>query len=266
MGVRAGIVKLASRDAAHYPRKSVGGRVVGEHNRCRNRARSGLRSSVTFDLLTRCPAGGAGPVRERGQMPAGQATEAQLRFRDAMARFASGVTIVTTTDDTGQLWGFTASSFCSLSLQPPLVLVCLDRSADCYPVFRARPRFLVNILSTHHRGLALRFATKGGDKPLRLSFVRCRRPSEPSQSLPGSHGEHAGASAATPRAGTCRTTRMPIPHFRRGGAGSRRESARHVRREITPAVSCGAAPRPSRPRNPSSVTLPDDSRQSRCVQ
>ncbi len=104
-------------------------------------------------------------------MPTGQVTEEQLRFKEAMARFASGVTIVTTTDDAGQSWGFTASSFCSLSLQPPLVLVCLDRSADCYPVFCARPRFLVNILSTQHRELALRFATKGGDKFAAQPFV-----------------------------------------------------------------------------------------------
>lgn len=100
-----------------------------------------------------------------------QAAEHTEAFRDAMARFASGVTIVTTTDGAGRSWGFTASSFCSLSLQPPLVLVCLDRSADCYPVFRARPRFLVNILSTRHRELALHFATKGGDKFAAQPFV-----------------------------------------------------------------------------------------------
>jgi flavin reductase ActVB len=46
-------------------------------------------------------------------------------FRNAMAQFASGVTVVTTTDDDGIPWGFTASAFSSLSLEPPLILVCL---------------------------------------------------------------------------------------------------------------------------------------------
>lgn len=65
-----------------------------------------------------------------------------------------------------------ASGLCLfVTVQPPLMLVCLDRSADCYPVFRSRPRFLVNILSTHHRELALRFATKGGDKFAAQPFV-----------------------------------------------------------------------------------------------
>lgn len=48
-----------------------------------------------------------------------------------MAAFPSGVTIMTTADRTGRPWGFTASSFCSLSLDPPLVLVCLaDNDGD----------------------------------------------------------------------------------------------------------------------------------------
>jgi len=58
----------------------------------------------------------------------------QAAFRDAMARFPSGVTIVTTYDETGRPCGFTASSFCSVSADPPLVLVCLARSARSFPV------------------------------------------------------------------------------------------------------------------------------------
>lgn len=48
--------------------------------------------------------------------------EPVARFRDAMASFPSGVTIVTTTDDDGRWWGFTATSFSSVSMEPPLVL------------------------------------------------------------------------------------------------------------------------------------------------
>ena len=52
-------------------------------------------------------------------------------FKLAMGRFPSGVTIVTTVDLDGKKCGFTASAFSSLSLDPPLILVCLANSADC---------------------------------------------------------------------------------------------------------------------------------------
>ncbi|MDN3058789.1 MULTISPECIES: flavin reductase family protein [Streptomyces] len=85
-------------------------------------------------------------------------------FRSALARFPSGVTIVTTRSASGTLHGFTASSFASLSLDPPLVLVCLDRGADCSPVFMAAERFIVNIVTPAHAELAIKFATKGENK------------------------------------------------------------------------------------------------------
>jgi len=78
--------------------------------------------------------------------------------------FPSGVTIVTTTDRTGRPHGFTASSFTWLSLAPPLVAVSLARTAHCLPVFCATEGFVVNVLHTGHRDLALRFASKGEDK------------------------------------------------------------------------------------------------------
>lgn len=85
-------------------------------------------------------------------------------FREAMTRFASGVTIVTTADAAGTWWGFTASAFSSLSLSPPLILVCLATSADSHPVFAAAPGFIVNVLGREHEQLAIRFATKGVEK------------------------------------------------------------------------------------------------------
>jgi flavin reductase ActVB len=85
-------------------------------------------------------------------------------FREAMALFPSGVTIVTTADGDGRWWGFTASSFCSVSMDPPLVLVCLAAKAECHPVFETAERFIVHVLPPEHAGLAVRFATRGADK------------------------------------------------------------------------------------------------------
>lgn len=85
-------------------------------------------------------------------------------FRDAMARFASGVTVVTTVDETGTPWGFTASAFSSLSLDPPLVLVCLDKLAESHAAFERAEHFAVSILADHQSEAALRFATRGADK------------------------------------------------------------------------------------------------------
>lgn len=85
-------------------------------------------------------------------------------FREAMWRFPSGVTIVTTVDGEGRPWGFTASAFAFVSREPPQVLVCLDCSANCHPSFREAERFAVNILTAEHAELARRFATKGIDK------------------------------------------------------------------------------------------------------
>jgi flavin reductase ActVB len=88
----------------------------------------------------------------------------QLLFLEAMRQFPTGVTIVTTVDRDGRQWGFTASSFASLSLQPPLVLACLDSAANCHPSFSSADRFAVNILGAEHEGLARHFATKMVDK------------------------------------------------------------------------------------------------------
>jgi flavin reductase ActVB len=91
-------------------------------------------------------------------------------FREAMAQFPSGVTIVTTIDDTRRWWGFTASAFASLSMEPPQLLVCLDQSANCYPHFCKADRFAVNILGADHEALVRRFATKGIDKFTSVDF------------------------------------------------------------------------------------------------
>ncbi|WP_443060221.1 flavin reductase family protein [Streptomyces sp. NBC_00444] len=93
-----------------------------------------------------------------------EALVAPEEFRAAMARFPSGVVVVTTRCQDGTPRGFTASSFCSVSLEPPMVLVCLANSADSAWSFARCDRFAVSVLTPVHQPLALRFATKGSDK------------------------------------------------------------------------------------------------------
>lgn len=92
-------------------------------------------------------------------------------FREAMAAFPSGVTIVTTVDDAGRWWGFTATSFCSVSMEPPLTLVCLARSAECHDTFAVAQRWVVHIIHPRQISLATRFATRGADKFADAGFV-----------------------------------------------------------------------------------------------
>ena len=85
-------------------------------------------------------------------------------FTNAPGQFASGVTVVITADGHGGFAGFTASAFSSLSLEPPLVLVCLQNDADCYRAFMEADQFTVSILSSDQLDMGLRFATKSIDK------------------------------------------------------------------------------------------------------
>jgi flavin reductase ActVB len=85
-------------------------------------------------------------------------------FKQAMSRFPSGVVIVTTVGADGKKCGFTASAFTSLSLDPPLILVCLANSADCYKSFLTNDKFAVNVIGIKQHDLAFKFATKGVEK------------------------------------------------------------------------------------------------------
>jgi len=85
-------------------------------------------------------------------------------FKQAMSRFPSGVVIVTTINPDGKKYGFTASAFSSLSLDPPLILVCLANSADCYNSFVTSDKFAVNVIGHQQHELAFKFATKGIEK------------------------------------------------------------------------------------------------------
>jgi len=84
-------------------------------------------------------------------------------FRLALSHFASGVTVVTTTHD-GQLYGMTVASFASLSLHPPLVLVCIERSVKTHDAIAAAGRYGVSILSSSQADISSRFASRRDDK------------------------------------------------------------------------------------------------------
>ncbi|MEP7212939.1 MAG: flavin reductase family protein [Acidobacteriota bacterium] len=85
-------------------------------------------------------------------------------FRSALSRFASGVTVITTRDADGTLHGITVSAFSSVSLDPPLVLVCIERSAGSHHVFQETGLFVVNILSSDQLELSERFASPSSDR------------------------------------------------------------------------------------------------------
>jgi flavin reductase (DIM6/NTAB) family NADH-FMN oxidoreductase RutF len=85
-------------------------------------------------------------------------------FRDALAQFATGVAIVTTVAPDGARIGVTVSSFNSVSLDPPLVLFSVARSAYSLPAFLSTRRYAVNILRAEQAELSSRFARALEDK------------------------------------------------------------------------------------------------------
>ena len=84
-------------------------------------------------------------------------------FRDVIGHFASGVTIITAVHE-GQRYGTTASAVSSLSLEPPMLLVCLNKTSTTGQAIGAAGRFAVNILREDQPDAAMQFAMKGGDK------------------------------------------------------------------------------------------------------
>ncbi|HUQ46998.1 MAG TPA: flavin reductase family protein [Gemmatimonadaceae bacterium] len=96
----------------------------------------------------------------------------QHAFRAVLGRFSSGVTVVTTVDKNGDDRGMTVSSFCSVSLEPPLVLICVEHSGSVYQPMADAETFTVNILSEGQEALARRFAGPDPDRFEGLGFSR----------------------------------------------------------------------------------------------
>jgi flavin reductase (DIM6/NTAB) family NADH-FMN oxidoreductase RutF len=89
-----------------------------------------------------------------------------------LGRFPSGVTVVTTRDGDGADQGMTVSAFCSLSLEPPLVLICIEKTASVHAALTAADGFVVNILSAAQEQLARRFAIVDIDRFEGVGFSR----------------------------------------------------------------------------------------------
>lgn len=93
-------------------------------------------------------------------------------FREAMSRFASGVTVVTANRG-DERFGITASSFVSVSVEPPLVLVCVARNLQTHAIIEESRAFAVNILGVHQLDVGLRFAGLTPELSDRFAGLSC---------------------------------------------------------------------------------------------
>ena len=125
---------------------------------------------------------------------------AKERLRKVMGYFATGVTVVTMRLPSGEPWGFTVNSFTSVSLAPPLILVCVDHGSESFQAMNRAPHFAVNILAEDQEELSRRFSAKRKDRfnhvpwsegphgsPLIegcLGFLECRKVAS------HAHGDH----------------------------------------------------------------------------
>lgn len=151
-------------------------------------------------------------------MPIGEAD-----FKRAMSQFASGVTVVTTEHD-GQLYGMTVASFASLSLDPPLVLICVGRRMQTHDAIAGARRFGVSILGQDQQHLSNHFASKIDDKFQGIDYRRgrsgvpllngaiCTLECELHEQLSG--GDHSIFVGRVEEAGT--DERPPLVYFRSG--------------------------------------------------
>lgn len=85
-------------------------------------------------------------------------------LRDALGCFATGVTVVTCVDEAGSPAGLTVNSFTSVSLNPPLLLVCLAKQAASSAALVAASHFAVNVLQTGQQPASIRFSTRDEDR------------------------------------------------------------------------------------------------------
>jgi flavin reductase (DIM6/NTAB) family NADH-FMN oxidoreductase RutF len=85
-------------------------------------------------------------------------------LREAFRRFVTGVTVVTGLDQNGALVGMTANSFTSVSLQPPLVLICLGHRSRSYGSLIRSGKFAIHVLSEDQADIARAFAVEGGNR------------------------------------------------------------------------------------------------------
>jgi flavin reductase (DIM6/NTAB) family NADH-FMN oxidoreductase RutF len=94
------------------------------------------------------------------------------QYRELLASFPSGICVVTAFSPEGEPRGLTLIAFCGVSLDPPLILVCVDRASHTLPAIQASGGFTVNIVSATSRHVARLMATKAEDKFTRISWRR----------------------------------------------------------------------------------------------
>jgi flavin reductase (DIM6/NTAB) family NADH-FMN oxidoreductase RutF len=92
------------------------------------------------------------------------------KFRQVMGNFATGITVVTTVDTSGKPYGLTVNSFTSVSLDPVLVLVCLDNKLSGLQSFIESKHFGVSMLSHAQEDISRLFAKKDSDRPANIYF------------------------------------------------------------------------------------------------
>src|SRR5215469_7204836 len=93
-----------------------------------------------------------------------QATIEQHHFRRVCSKYATGITILTVLDSCGTPQGMTVNSFTSVSLDPPLILVCIDRRTSILTHFNPGARFAINVLHEEQKELSSCFARSGSDR------------------------------------------------------------------------------------------------------
>jgi len=100
-----------------------------------------------------------------GTHPSEYRSGSDLRtLRDALGSFATGVTVVTCIDSSGRPFGLTVNSFTSVSLDPPLLLVCIANQARCAKAMTSAGHFAVNVLQTGQQPASIRFSTRDEDR------------------------------------------------------------------------------------------------------
>lgn len=97
-----------------------------------------------------------------------------IEFRQAVGQFATGVTVITVERAAGEVHGMTASSFTSVSLEPLLILVCVDRNARILPLIHEKKRFGVSVLRENQQAISEFFAqpeqSEGDENALGVRF------------------------------------------------------------------------------------------------
>lgn len=91
-------------------------------------------------------------------------------FRSALSRFPSGITVITSTDSSGVFHGITVSAFCSVSLEPPLILACIEKTTSSHDAIAATGTFAANVLAAQQEELSERFAIPFTDKFIGVNF------------------------------------------------------------------------------------------------